>query len=155
MPGRLEQDPLPRRDFLGLAGLWATAAAIFVSIVGMVRLPKPAVLPEAARRFRIGTLDEYPVGSAKLVPEHNLVVLSTTRGIAAVSLVCTHLGCIVSKEGEGFSCPCHGSVFDEDGRLLGGPAPRGLRWLEVSRAIDGRIVVNAGGEVEPGTFVNV
>ena len=32
--------------------------------------------------------------------------------------------------GEGFACPCHGSRFDRDGHVLGGPAPRGLDALE-------------------------
>jgi Rieske Fe-S protein len=146
---------MPRRDFLGLAGLWATAVAMLVSLVGMVRLPKPAVLPEAARRFRIGKADEYPAGTSKVVPEQNLMVLSTSEGVAAISLVCTHLGCIVAKTDAGFSCPCHGTVFGDDGKLLGGPAPRGLRWLEVGQSVDGRLVVNAGSEVESGTFFKV
>ena len=155
MPGRLEEKPIARRDFLGLAGLWATTVAIFISIVGMVRLPKPAVLPEAARRFRIGKVDQYPVGTETIVPEQNIAVLSTAEGVAAISLVCTHLGCIVSKTEKGFSCPCHGSVFDDNGKLTKGPAPRGLRWLEVGESVDGRLVVNAGAEVETGTFVKV
>jgi Rieske Fe-S protein len=155
MPSRLEEDPIPRRDFLGLAGLWATAVAMLISLVGMVRLPKPAVLPEAARRFRIGKADEYPAGTSKVVPEQNLMVLSTDEGVAAISLVCTHLGCIVAKSDSGFSCPCHGTVFGADGKLLGGPAPRGLRWLEVGQSVDGRLVVNAGSEVESGTFFKV
>jgi len=31
----------------------------------------------------------------------------------ALSLRCTHLGCTLEDEGEIFSCPCHGSVFDK------------------------------------------
>ena len=155
MPGRLEEKPIARRDFLGLAGLWATIVAIFISIVGMVRLPKPAVLPEAARRFRIGKVDQYPAGTKTIVPEQNIMVLSTAEGVAAISLVCTHLGCIVAKTDEGFSCPCHGSVFDDSGKLTKGPAPRGLRWFEVGESVDGRLIVNAGTEVKTGTFVKV
>ena len=53
--------------------------------------------------------------------------------------VCTHLGCVPANEikrgqslmGDwwpgGFTCPCHGSVYDYAGRVVRGPAPRNLR----------------------------
>jgi cytochrome b6-f complex iron-sulfur subunit len=155
MPGRLDGDPIPRRDFLGLAGIWATSIAVLGSLLGMLRLPMPSVLPEASTRFRLGNPDDFPPGTSKVIAGQNVLVVSEARGIAALSLVCTHLGCIVSKTEGGFSCPCHGSAFDGNGRISGGPAPRGLRWLQVSRAVDGRLVVNAGREVEPGTYFSV
>ena len=48
--------------------------------------------------------------------------------------VCTHLGCIPmgQKEGDprgdwgGWFCPCHGSHYDQSGRIRKGPAPRNL-----------------------------
>ena len=155
MPGRLESEPVPRRDFLGLAGVWAAAIAIFGSVLGMMRLPRPSVMPEAGDRFRIGRPDDYPVGTTRAIPDQKVFVVATTRGIAAISLVCTHLGCIVKKTERGFSCPCHGSTFGDEGLVEGGPAPRALRWFEVSEAIDGRLLVDAGREVESGTFFQV
>lgn len=155
MPGRLDSEPVPRRDFLGLAGVWAAAVAIFGSVLGMMRLPRPSVMPEAGDRFRIGRPDEYPVGTTRTIPDQKVFVVATTRGIAAISLVCTHLGCIVKKGENGFACPCHGSTFGDEGSVERGPAPRALRWFEVSEALDGRLLVDAGREVEPGTFFQV
>jgi ubiquinol-cytochrome c reductase iron-sulfur subunit len=40
--------------------------------------------------------------------------------------VCTHMGCIPSRNDEGWLCPCHGSVYDNSGRILHGPAPKNL-----------------------------
>lgn len=45
---------------------------------------------------------------------------------------CTHLGCPYnwSDKDREFLCPCHNAVFDEDGRVLGGPPPRPLDRYE-------------------------
>ncbi len=152
MPGRLESEALPRRDFLGLAGMWTAAFAILGSVVGMIRLPKPSVLPEAGSRVPVGRPEELPAGTIRLVLEQKFLIVSEPSGVAAISMVCTHLGCIVSKKEEGFACPCHGSVFGPDGAVRGGPAPRGLRWLQVTQAVDGRLLVDVKREVKPGTF---
>lgn len=41
--------------------------------------------------------------------------------------VCTHLGCIPNRNGaNGWLCPCHGSLYDNSGRVIRGPAPSNL-----------------------------
>ncbi|MFT5369548.1 MAG: cytochrome b6-f complex iron-sulfur subunit, partial [Candidatus Latescibacterota bacterium] len=147
MSDRLAPKPVPRRDFLGLAGLWAAGLAIFGSLLGMARLAKPSVLPEASKRFRIGRPEDFAVDGAKIIAGRNVHLVAKDGAVAAVSLVCTHLGCIVNTTETGYSCPCHGSVFDNAGDVVGGPAPRGLRWLAVSLAADGSLIVDANKEV--------
>jgi Rieske Fe-S protein len=41
---------------------------------------------------------------------------------------CTHVGCPINWNpgAQRFFCPCHGGVFDRDGRVLAGPPPRPL-----------------------------
>ena len=48
--------------------------------------------------------------------------------------ICTHLGCIPLGQADGsprgnwggWFCPCHGSHYDQSGRIRKGPAPRNL-----------------------------
>ena len=48
--------------------------------------------------------------------------------VHAVSLRCTHMGCLVRWNGaeRSWDCPCHGSRFDVDGSVLEGPATKPL-----------------------------
>ena len=45
---------------------------------------------------------------------------------------CTHLGCLYAWNPglKVFQCPCHGSVFDINGKVLAGPAPRPLDRIQ-------------------------
>lgn len=52
-----------------------------------------------------------------------------------VTGVCTHLGCVpIGYQGDynGWYCPCHGSHYDNAGRIRKGPAPRNLDIPEFS-----------------------
>ncbi len=46
-----------------------------------------------------------------------------------MSSKCTHLGCTVrwDNEEQRLRCPCHGSRFDDAGKVVKGPAKTGLR----------------------------
>ena len=155
MSKRLESEPIPRRDFLGRAGLGSAFLAILGSVAGMMRLPKPRVTPEASSIVRVGKPEDFPAGASKVLPEFKVRVFAGDEGIAAVSLECTHLGCIVKETRDGFSCPCHGSKFDLTGAVKVGPAPRALRWLACSKAADGTLLVDTASDVKPGTFFTV
>lgn len=58
------------------------------------------------------------------------------------SSICPHLGCQVEWVGDQkhFYCPCHSSVFGEDGSVVKGPAPRGLDYLD-SKVEDDKLMV--------------
>src|SRR5207245_8792438 len=56
-----------------------------------------------------------------------------TNEVTVYSPICTHLGCGYRWDAgeKEFKCPCHGSVFDLNGKVVGGPAPRSLDRLPV------------------------
>jgi cytochrome b6-f complex iron-sulfur subunit len=147
---------LKRRDFLGLAAVWSAVVAMGAALAGVMRLPKPAVLPGPLRIYKLGDPAQYPVGSATRLEAGGFFLFREDRGFHAISSVCTHLGCVVAHtEGEGFACPCHGSRFSMDGSVVGGPAPAGLPWLEIVLAPDGQLQVNAESQVPKGTRLQV
>lgn len=152
MSDRLVPKTVPRRDFLNLAGVWASVLAVGGSVLGMLHLVMPRVTPEVSSLVRVGRPEELTPGTIKEFPEYRIRLAVTEQGISALSLVCPHLGCIVKEGDGGFHCPCHGSQFDENGKIIGGPAPRSLLWHQVSLAPDGSLLVNTKTDVKPGTY---
>lgn len=155
MSNELEREPITRRDYLSVAGVGSATAAVTFSVVGMMRLPKPRVLPDVSSVVRLGKPSEFLPGTVAMMPDQNVCVIATEEGISAVSLVCTHLGCIVKRAGDGFDCPCHGSKFGSEGQVVAGPAPRGLPWLAVSQAPDGTLLADRDKEIEAGESYKV
>jgi nitrite reductase/ring-hydroxylating ferredoxin subunit len=149
---RLDPEPVPRRDFLGLSSLWAMSAALLFALFGMLRLPKAAVLPSPSKKFRINLPDTLAAGEPYVPPGRQVAIFRDAEGIHAVSTVCTHLGCVVKPNPEGFECPCHGSRFTHDGGVTKGPAPRALPWLQVSSK-GGVLIVDEGTAVPAGTRI--
>lgn len=51
----------------------------------------------------------------------------------AINPICTHLGCTVewNLEKNRFICPCHGSQYDSQGRVVRGPAKHSLPLITV------------------------
>lgn len=69
-------------------------------------------------------------------------VQQSSGQIVVFSPICPHLGCGFRwKSGDHkFHCPCHGSVYDVNGKVLAGPAPRPLDVLP-SKIEDGKLWV--------------
>ncbi len=149
---RLDPEPVPRRDVLGLVSLGWAAAALLFAAVGMLRLPRAAVLSSPTKKFRVTLPETLAAGEPYIPPGRSVAVFQDAEGAWAVSTVCTHLGCIVRAGTAGFECPCHGSRFAPDGSVTKGPAPRGLPWLAVRRSGDA-LIVDGGQTVPPGTKV--
>jgi len=138
---------MKRRQFLtwGTAGLGALCTAIGVSLGAVVRFLTPSVFYEPPRTFKIGTPGDFALGPPTFLADEKIFVFrDREKGFAVASAVCTHLGCTVNyfQSDERFHCPCHGSVFTANGKVVHGPAPRPLEWYEVTLARDGQLLVN-------------
>jgi menaquinol-cytochrome c reductase iron-sulfur subunit len=128
---------VPAARFLVAPALGAAGAGRWIKTVPADSLPdgEPKRVALVADHRDAWTLEKnVELGAAWLLRKGSDVV--------AWSTVCPHLGCAVDKSaaGGGFSCPCHDSSFDADGRRLTGPSPRGLDTL-ASKVEDGFVHV--------------
>ena len=112
---RLDPPRVSRRSWLSLASMGTFFAALGTALAGILRLPNPAVLPGPARRFKLGSPDEFPVGSDTVFADQGLVLFRDNEGFYAVSAICTHLGCTVGRSKDGFACPCFAGKHGEAG----------------------------------------
>ncbi len=76
--------------------------------------------------------DLTATGGAMLVTMGNdtvMVIRSSDTAVIALSAICTHEGCSMDYNAaqNRIDCPCHGSQFSTDGKVLAGPAPRAIR----------------------------
>jgi len=149
---RLDPEPVPRRDWLGLSSLAAMGSALLFGLIGMLKLPKAAVLASPSKKFRVALPETLPAGEPFIPPGRAVAIFRDGEGVYAVSTICTHLGCVVKPVPEGFECPCHGSRFARDGEVTKGPAPRALPWFKVGLA-GGLVTIDEGTVVPSGTKV--
>jgi len=57
-----------------------------------------------------------------------IVARDSSGNFVALYDVCPHAGCTISFNGTNqFPCPCHGSIFDESGNVVQGPATSGVK----------------------------
>jgi len=151
----LPEDPLQRRTFLSLTLGWCTTGfALAASLAAAGRFLVPNVLYEPERRFKAFKPEDYPEGST-FMPNLRVFLFRKGNSFRAASAVCTHLGCTVDLAGDGFHCPCHGSVFDKSGAVMSGPAPSSLAWFELTLSRDGHLVIDTAQPVNADKYLVV
>ncbi len=141
---------------------WVTAAAAGLVGLGLaIPLFSTLISPALRRRRRdwvdVGAIDDLPSGQPRQLDHVTSIrdgwLETTSRkavwavkqpqgGITVFSPICTHLGCGYRWDDseQKFLCPCHGSSFDVNGQVVGGPAPRPLDTLP-SKVEGGRLLV--------------
>ncbi len=141
-----------RREFVNKAVLtvgWVSLGGTIAVSAGPAfgRFMMPNVLEEPDPRVRVGPKEKYVAMEPGQVNEDhkkdNIWIIRLEDRFAALSTVCTHLGCIPNwlENDRKFKCPCHGSGFKQDGINFEGPAPRPLERLRITLE-DGEVLVN-------------
>ncbi|MCK5730207.1 MAG: Rieske (2Fe-2S) protein [Draconibacterium sp.] len=88
----------------------------------------------------------YPFNSGKFY-----LSVFEDGGMLAISIKCTHLGCIVQPNNDGFLCPCHASAFDKHGEVLSPPATRALDIFPISIE-KGEVLVDTSNPIKRKGF---
>ncbi|MGL6208956.1 MAG: ubiquinol-cytochrome c reductase iron-sulfur subunit [Paracoccaceae bacterium] len=131
----------PSADVQALAQIFVDVSAVEVGTQMTVKyLGKPVFIRrrspeeiEAARAVAVADLPDQMAENANK-PDADAADANRSLDEAGEWLVmvgvCTHLGCVPIGDGAGefggWFCPCHGSHYDESGRIRKGPAPRNL-----------------------------
>lgn len=138
-----------RRGFFRIAiGVLGGFVGLVLGIPLVGSLVGPAFRKKAPRWASVAMVESLPLGQPTVVSftdqssegylRETVVrnVWAVRRSAAEVTVyspICTHLGCRYDWEPNSgrFLCPCHGSLFAPDGKVLAGPAPRPLDTLPV------------------------
>lgn len=132
----MEDFPQSRRKFITSLTLLLASGGLLVRYLTPRSNKKRQVLVSCASA-------DVPQSGALVFQNERLALLRDRSGLYALSLVCTHLGCSVTVSAQELACPCHGSTFDRQGRVLKGPADRALRRYVVEDR-DGLVEVLTG-----------
>jgi Rieske Fe-S protein len=140
-----------RRSFLALLAQGSVAAAITAVVVQTVRFLGFQPPDSESSIVPLGGPDNYEPDSLLYVAEARVYIGRDANGLYALDAVCPHLGCLVEPNEEGgFMCPCHDSLFDDEGRALSGPATQPLQHLYLwFDAEQGQLFVDRSEPVEP------
>jgi nitrite reductase/ring-hydroxylating ferredoxin subunit len=137
--------------------LWVVRTSAGVLVVGAAfpgygnRTGTPPSGPVSA-----GNVAALPVGAMLVLSNIviNIVIAPDATGVYAMSAICAHAGCFLDDASTtiaaGLYCPCHGSSFDGDGVVIGGPARAALQHYAVMVAADGSLTVD-GSQLVSGT----
>ena len=171
---KLKEDPdRQRRSMLSGAalGLGWTAFGLgagMTSTLGFARFMMPNVLEEPDPRVRVGKLQRYlemePGDVIEDFKPQGIWMIRDGERLAALSIICTHLGCIPNwiPNDRKFKCPCHGSGYRPNGINFEGPTPRPLERFRLL-VEDGILVVDKSKKYhqelgqwdQPGSYIEV
>ena len=160
-------DDTGRRDFLLKVTTVVTGAGAVAASIPFVASMNPSAELLAKANTEVD-LSDIPVGGMHTVawqgkpifilhrtPESIKAMEATNGGLKpeqdsdrvkkpewlVVIGVCTHMGCVPNKEGPGWTCHCHGSQYDDSGRVLRGPAPNNLEVPPYRFIADNKIMI--------------
>ncbi len=151
LSGSSDVPDLGRRQFMNLLLVGAGGGAV----VGMLYPVVKYFIPPASGAAGGGVTAKDALGKDVVVSEflatHNAgdhvlaqglkgdptyIIVKEDKSIADFGLnaVCTHLGCVVpwNPNENKFMCPCHGSQYNSEGKVVRGPAPLSLALVHAA-----------------------
>jgi Rieske Fe-S protein len=140
-----EKKEITRRDFMKYTiGVVGGLIGLGYGIPAIEYVVAPALAKGQAQQWiQLGGVSKVELGKPTLfkvnitrqtgwiVNQEELSVYVLTengRDFAAMSNVCTHLGCRVRwiDDQNQYFCPCHNGIYDKQGNVVSGPPPRPL-----------------------------
>jgi len=135
-----------RTFFKWVTGLSSAFIGISLGIPLIGYVISPALKRQKNSWMPVAKVEDLPVDDPKdldyaMTVKDGYLETKTTKSVWALkhqdgtvtvySPICPHLGCGYRWDAHDreFKCPCHGSVFDVNGKVLAGPAPRPLDVL--------------------------
>jgi ubiquinol-cytochrome c reductase iron-sulfur subunit len=132
----------PSADVQALSSIFVDISAVEVGTQLTVKWRgKPVFIrrrsPEEIEAARATALTDLPdqnarnanIGATADASDQNRAMDEAGEWLVMMG-VCTHLGCVPLGDGAGdfggWFCPCHGSHYDQSGRIRRGPAPQNL-----------------------------
>jgi menaquinol-cytochrome c reductase iron-sulfur subunit len=136
-----------RREVIKIAtGAGGGMIGILLSIPAIGFLISPLFTKGRVSWQTVGPIDNVPIniptpmpvkiptgeGWQTPAPDRIVYVVRTDQQkVLAIANICTHMQCPVHWDTElgRFLCPCHGGLYDKEGRNIGGPPPQPLpQW---------------------------
>jgi cytochrome b6-f complex iron-sulfur subunit len=146
-----ERTNTSRRSFLGFAWGLSLFALFGQAGIALLRFFKPRSESGAfGSRVVAGQVDEFQPGTVSHIQKGRFYISRLEDGgLLALWQRCTHLGCTVPwrEDEERFHCPCHSSIFDSQGEVVSGPAPRPLDMFPIEIQ-DSQVIVDTGNPIQ-------
>lgn len=113
------------------------AQSVAKAVKANLEVGKDFVKDHVGRRLQAASVDDLSTGQAGVVKVEGRSVgaYRDSSGILhAVSITCTHMACTLrwNDAETTWDCPCHGSRFSTEGRVLEGPAVKDLERIDVA-----------------------
>ena len=122
---------------------WATLGPVDTFKIGAVRVAVAKALPDRTTDDLVSqqAANERSANAALLPSVY--VWRTSDLEFVVFSRSCTDLGCPVTFDQGStcFFCPCHGGIFDQEGRPMAGPPDRPLYRYQ-SRIESGELIIN-------------